>query len=106
MIEENSFRDGMIKIMAIYYDRYKEDPDGTLKFFCHTTVPLSAVVSVYGYLVSDGTIVPIEDIDQGIKNKLWNHAKSAKEDITQELAIKLCKAIWAMQSLLEKENIN
>lgn len=96
-----AYTNSFIKLGVYYYLRYKENPEETLRMFCHTTVPMIVMDKVYHYLVNDGVVIKKELLAQEVKEKLWEQAKATYRDITKEKAKILCNIIWCMNSLLE-----
>lgn len=97
------WRQGMMDITVYFVGRFKEDQDGVLSFIAETEVALECLNSTYRYLVNDGSINRIEELEPSVKNKLWEHAKATLPSLSENKAVKLSKAIWLLFSILENE---
>lgn len=102
MEEDFDFREGMMKLSAMYVATFQKNPEATLQMFCNTTVPLEVMQSCYKYLTNEKFLTKIEDIEEADKVKLWNQAKETCPSADKVKATKLCRCIWLINFILEK----
>lgn len=94
--------DGLDKLTVMYVTGFCRRPDETLQMFCTRNAPLEVMNSVYGYMTNGKLIKSLEDLPQETKEKLWAQVKGFCPGATKQKAIKLCRCVWLINSILEK----
>lgn len=91
----------MEQLSEMYIVKFQEGKIG-LDYFCKSEFALGCINMVYRKAVRTNQITPIEDIAAEMKNKLWDDAKALCPEANKEKTIDLCRAIWTVNSILEK----
>ncbi len=91
----------MEELSTMYISKFQEGKLG-LDFLCKSEFTLGSMNMIYRKAVRSEQIQPIEDIPAEMKNKLWDDAKALCPEAYKEKTIELCKAIWVINSILEK----
>lgn len=94
------FMESLLPMFVGLSKRFEKYPDETLKALSGTNFPNKIIISFYDYFVSTGELDHIENIDLGIKSKMWNHVKLSCPGIRKDKAIELSKCIWVLNSIL------
>lgn len=86
-------------IATVWVGAFKDDPEYVLQKLSYESVQLYSLNKMYKYLVHFDEIKPIEELDEEIKNKLWDHAKYIYPPASAEFGKRICRAIWTLNNI-------